>query len=122
MANLETLELTINGSATSASEGISQLITSLSSLSDALTKPYSDLRDFNAALKETASIAKSIKMTNVGNVKGAVSKSAKKALEPYNPKGVNVDGSRRWRKKKGDKNYFFFFRLFSSSSISSRNE
>ena len=95
MANLETLELTINGSAKSASEGISQLITSLSSLSDALTKPYSDLRDFNAALRETASLAKSIKMSNVGNVKGSVGRSAKKPLEPYNPKGVNVDAVNR---------------------------
>ena len=48
MANLETLELTINGSATSASEGIDKLIHSLSALSDAITKPFSDLSDFNA--------------------------------------------------------------------------
>ena len=39
MANLETLELTINGSAQSASEGIGKLITSLSALSDALENP-----------------------------------------------------------------------------------
>ena len=90
MANLETLELTINGSAKSASEGIGQLITSLSSLSDALTKPYSDLVDFNKALRETASICKSIKMPDFGKVKGSVATKAKKA-EEYVPKGVNVD-------------------------------
>ena len=77
MANLETLELTINGSAQSASEGIDKLITSLSSLSDALAKPYSDLRDFNAALKETAEYCKvlkdlkGIKLPNISQLTGA---------------------------------------------------
>lgn len=94
MANLETLELTINGSAKSASEGISQLITSLSSLSDALTKPYSDLVDFNKALSETASICKGIKMPDFGKVKGSVVKGTKKATE-YIPKGINVDAVNR---------------------------
>lgn len=94
MANLETLELTINGSATSASEGISKLITSLSSLSGALTKPYSDLRDFNEALKETARLTKGIKMPNLGASTGARSAVAKvrKAVQDYDPAHNNGRG------------------------------
>ena len=93
MANLETLELTINGSATSASGGIDKLITSLSSLSDALAKPYSDLRDFNEELKKTGRIAKSINFSSLSKatsgVKASVAKT--KAKQPYIPKGMNVD-------------------------------
>ena len=71
MANLETLELTINGSAEKAGQGISDLISRLSNLSDAITKPYSDLRDFNSALKETAKLAKSVNFKNAGKGIGA---------------------------------------------------
>lgn len=71
MANLETLELTINGSAEQAKTGIDNLISRLSDLSDAITKPYSDLRDFNAALRETASLTKRINLTNIGKRMGA---------------------------------------------------
>lgn len=77
MANLETLELTINGSSQQASQGIDTLISHLSSLSNALTKPYSDLRDFNSALKETAKLAKSINFKNIGKgISAAVAKGA----------------------------------------------
>ena len=65
MANLETLELTISGSAEKAGQGISDLISRLSNLSDAITKPYSDRRDFNAALKETAPLTKNINFRNI---------------------------------------------------------
>ena len=71
MANLETLELTINGSAKQAKQGIDGLISRLSSLSKEIVKPYSDLRDFNAALKETARLSKSISFKNVGKSVGA---------------------------------------------------
>ena len=71
MANLETLELTINGSAEQAKTGIDGLISRLSALSNAITKPYSDLRDFNAALKETTSLTKRINITNIGKRMGA---------------------------------------------------
>lgn len=81
MANLETLELTINGSAKSASEGIDKLIASLSSLSDALVKPFSDLTDFNSALRETAKLTKSIKMPNIANATGAKSAVARAKKE-----------------------------------------
>ena len=83
MANLETLELTINGSATSASQGIDKLITSLSSLSEAIVKPYSDLVDFNTALKKMRDLCNSIKMPNLAKVTGAarVVSSSKKSTE-----------------------------------------
>lgn len=88
MANLETLELTINGSAEQAKTGIDGLISRLSALSDAITKPYSDLRDFNAALRETASLTKRINLTNIGKrmgasaVKGAGEATTKPAWKP----------------------------------------
>ena len=88
MANLETLELTINGSAEQAKTGIDGLISRLSALSDAITKPYSDLRDFNAALRETASLTKRINLTNIGKrmgasaVKGAGEAATKPAWKP----------------------------------------
>ena len=93
MANLETLELTINANAESARTGIESLITSLSSLSNALIKPYSDLRDFNAELKKMKEYCQSIKLPNIAKATGAsnaVAKAKKKA-EEYVPKGVNVD-------------------------------
>ena len=77
MANLETLELTINGSATSASQGIDKLITSLSSLSEAIVKPYSDLVDFNNELKKMRDLSKSINLPNIAKATGARSAVAK---------------------------------------------
>ena len=61
MANLETLELTIQANAESAREGIDSLIHSLSELSGAITKPYSDVCDFNSALKEMKELSSGIK-------------------------------------------------------------
>ena len=51
-ANLETLELRIKANAEEAKKGLDALIGSLRSLSDALTKPYSDLVDFNKELEK----------------------------------------------------------------------
>jgi hypothetical protein len=67
MANLETLELQLKGSAESASEGISRVISSLSALSDALTKSFSDLVDFR---KELDAISK-IKLPDFGKQIGS---------------------------------------------------
>ena len=50
MANLDTLELTINGNATSASTGIDSVIRSLSDLSVQITKSYSDLVKLNSIM------------------------------------------------------------------------
>ena len=87
MANLETLELTINGSAKSASAGIDVLIRSLSSLSSALVKPYSDLRDFNEELRKMKGYCNSIKLPNIAKYTGAKSAVAKvkKAAGEYDP-------------------------------------
>lgn len=71
MANLETLELTINASAESAEQGINTLIGSLASLSTALIKPYSDLRDFNSALNDMKNLCKDIKLPNLSKMSGA---------------------------------------------------
>ena len=56
MANLETLELQINGSASAASEGIDRIIGSLSRLSSAITKPLADLTSLRRELQAIASI------------------------------------------------------------------
>ena len=49
--NLDTLELTINASAERAEQGVDKLISSLSRLSDALTRPFSDLKDLTTELE-----------------------------------------------------------------------
>ena len=90
MANLETLELTINGSADNASKGIDRLISSLSALSTAIVKPYSDLVDFNTELKKLKDLASSIKMPNLGKMTGgsaaaAKAKAKKRAEADYDP-------------------------------------
>ena len=66
MANLETLELRISANAQEATRGLGKLIGSLSALSDAIIKPYADLRDFNEELKKLKSMSK-IKITIEGN-------------------------------------------------------
>lgn len=88
MANLETLELTINGSATSASQGIDKLITSLSALSEAIIKPYSDLVDFNNELKKMRDLSKSINLPNIAKASAkAASAKARKSVKQndYDP-------------------------------------
>ena len=94
MANLETLELTINGSAEKASQGIDTLISRLSLLSSAITKPCGDLRDFNNVLKETARLSKSVSVRNVGKNVGSsiakIKKSDYNELTNNNRVAVNV--------------------------------
>ena len=106
MANLETLELTINGSAEKAGQGIDSLISRLSSLSNAITKPYSDLRDFNSALKETAKLAKSIHFGNLGkSVGAAASKSvSKKSVEQIRAWQMANDANRTYTNATGAAN------------------
>ena len=101
MANLETLELTINGSAKSASEGIDQLIRSLSYLPSVIGKSVSGLVKLNAELDKLKKSG-AIKLPNLGKVKGVEGlqkatkaiKESKEALYdvehnngrgPYNP-------------------------------------
>lgn len=89
MANLETLELTINGSAEGAKTGISGLITSLSALSGAVGKSVSGLKKLNAELRELKKYG-ALKLPNLASVSGSsVAKAAKKATTAANP---NVNG------------------------------
>ena len=73
MANLETLELTISGSADKASQGIGSLITSLTSLNTVLGKSISGLMRLNEQLKTLKGFG-SIKLPNIGQIAGASSK------------------------------------------------
>lgn len=89
MANLETLELTINGSAEGAKTGISGLITSLSALSGAVGKSVGGLKKLNAELRELKKYG-ALKLPNLASVSGSsVAKAAKKATTAANP---NVNG------------------------------
>ena len=85
MANLETLELTINGSAEGAKTGISGLITSLSALSGAVGKSVGGLKKLNAELRELKKYGK-IKLPSLASISGSsVAKAAKKAKNEYDP-------------------------------------
>ena len=100
MANLETLELTINANSEGASQGITALIASLSSLSEALVKPYSDLRDFNEELKKMKQYSTGFRIPSVASSTGAsrITASARKAAAEkteYVPQGMNVDAVNR---------------------------
>lgn len=91
MANLETLELTINGSAEGAKTGISGLITSLSVLSRAVGKSVGGLKKLNAELRELKKYGR-IKLPSLASISGsAATKAAKKATTAANPNtnGVN---------------------------------
>ena len=90
MANLETLELTINANAEGASRGIDSLITSLGSLASALTKPLGLLQDLNLQLKDLKKYSTSINFANIG--KAISSKSGAKAIE----KSVS-DADQKWK-------------------------
>lgn len=89
MANLETLELTINANSESATTGIDQLTRSLSSLSKAIGKSISGLIRLNNELKELKSYS-GIKLPNVSKTTGAskISRVVKSGESPY-PNGVN---------------------------------
>ena len=86
MANLETLELTINGNAESAKSGIDSLVTSLSSLSKAVGKSVNGLMRLNDQLKELKKYG-SIKLPNLSAATGAMKavKTVKKDLSQIIP-------------------------------------
>ena len=71
MANLETLELTINANAQSASAGLSTLINSLSSLSAKVTEVFSKMTQLNAEIKRLGGNSNIAQMPNVGVASGA---------------------------------------------------
>ena len=100
MANLDTLELTIVANAEKAQTGVQSLITSLSHLSDAITKPYSDLCDFNNELRELSKLGK-IKLSLFDGIKSGAKdvtasvKEIKKATKDFNPRGSVMKQFRR---------------------------
>lgn len=96
--SLETLELKISANAQEAVRGLDALIGSLSKFSDALAKPYSDLRDFNEELKKLKGMSRiNISINGTQNFKQverttkAVKEQAKAIKEIANPHGVNAD-------------------------------
>lgn len=115
MANLETLELTINGNAQGARQGVESLIRSLSALSDAIAKPVSGLMKLNAELAKLKTYGR-MKLPDVGKASGAtavkagVSKVSKTIGGIYDPatnnnRGVinqdfsNAKPEAQWRKE-----------------------
>ena len=74
MANLETLELTINANAQSASEGLQSLRSSLSSLSRAITSTYKKMIQLNSELEKLKALSDT-KLPTIGqNVAANTSK------------------------------------------------
>lgn len=88
MANLETLEVTINGNAESAKHGIGSLVTSLSALDRAVGKSISGLKKLNNELKELKKYG-AIKLPNMAKISGSsaskVASAAKKLKNEYDP-------------------------------------
>ena len=76
MANLETLELTINANAESASQGLSNLINSLSLLSKRVGSAVSGLKLLNAELSK-------LKGFKIGNIAQSIAtdKGVKNVIE-----------------------------------------
>lgn len=89
MANLETLELTISGSADKASQGIGSLITSLTSLNTVLGKSIGGLMRLNEQLKTLKGYG-SIKLPNIGKETGATSVTSR-------AKKITVEEIRAWQ-------------------------
>ena len=83
-SNLETLELTVSSNSASAKEGIETLIGSLSSLSSAVEKSCSGLKQLNAELKTLKGFS-GLKLPNIGKMTGAdaVSRASRKKGNGY---------------------------------------
>ena len=97
MANLETLELTINGNAEKASQGIDTLISCLSSLASSITKPLQGLSSFNQELEKTLKIAKSIQMPDL-TIKGKISNAVtNRQNRMYKPAGKSISPDEAFR-------------------------
>lgn len=74
MANLETLELTINANAESASKGLARLSRSLTTLSKKLTEPISQLSQLNTELAKLNTLTSSSSANKISvNASSAVS-------------------------------------------------
>lgn len=82
MANLETLELTINANADSASQGLKRLIDSLSSLSSKVGKCVGSLKLLNTELSNLKNNS-NVKFSGIDNVAKNVASNAKKVKKSF---------------------------------------
>lgn len=80
MANLETLELTINANAESASQGLSSLINSLSALQQAVGKNVGGLQKLNSELSKLKSF-KGMKLPSATGASQSVKSTANKVAQ-----------------------------------------
>lgn len=94
MANLETLELTINANAESASQGLKRLIDSLSSLSSKVGKCVGSLKLLNTELYNLKNNA-NVKFSGIDNVAKNVSSNAKKVKKSFEDISKLDVGNRR---------------------------
>ena len=78
MANLETLELTVSGSSTQATQGIEQLTRSLSALSVALSATHTMLRKVNTELRTLKDFS-GVKLPTMDTIVAKASTAAKTA-------------------------------------------
>ena len=100
MANLETLELTINANAASATQGLSGLIGSLSALAGQVNANVGALKSLNAELEKLSGIGRMIKMPSftssnlpvIGSL-GKVKEAGEKAAETVK-EAVDVPNTR----------------------------
>jgi hypothetical protein len=84
MANLETLELTINANAESASRGLSTLINSLSNLTTKITEAFNSLSQLNNELRRLNGLGNTVK------VPGAAATTGARRTSSRNPKGIRM--------------------------------
>lgn len=91
MANLETLELTIQSNAESAIQGIDTLITSLSRLSTQLNKTLADAKKFSNELLNIKRNS-SFNMPKISDLSGSISRGARKGTrgDIYKPENQAV--------------------------------
>jgi len=100
MANLETLELTINANAASATQGLTGLINSLSALSGAVNANVGALKAMNAELEKLSGISRLLKLPSFSDnnmpVIGAISKVKKAGEDAAQTvkEAVDVPGTR----------------------------
>jgi len=94
MANLETLELTINANADSASQGLKRLIDSLSSLSSKVGKCVGSLKLLNTELSNLKNNA-NVKFSGIDNATKNVASNAKKVKKSFEDISKLDVGNRR---------------------------
>lgn len=117
MANLETLELTINANAESASQGLTGLINSLSSLSKRVGKSVGALRLLNEQLEKLKSYS-NLKIGNMANGVAAATQKRTEALSNEVKKQTEV--IRKYKEITGAKGKFNPTTAFATRDIGNR--